>query len=335
MRILFVILAVLIAVPSWTGEVRLALFAPPVTVRAERVPLDAADPARRRVGALTYLGGVRLTSRDPAFGGYSSLSVTPGAGGNAFTLLSDGGNILRFTMGADWQPRDIRTAEIPAGPGTGWDKRDRDTESLVVAGGHAWAGYERDNGIWRFDANFLRRQGAVHPRAMKRWPDNGGPEAMARLPDGRFVVISEEAHVPPRWWRGSNPARLRTRDALIFAGDPVASGPPSRFAYVVHGRYDVSDAAALPGGDLLVLERRFRLPFRWSAMVTRVVARDVRPGGIARSSVLATLDAPLIHDNFEGLAVTHEGAATILWLVSDDNQMFPQRTLLLKFRLDG
>ena len=36
----------------------------------------------------------------------------------------------------------------------------------------------------------------------------------------------------------------------------------------------------------------------------------------------------------EGIAITREGAATIAWLVSDDNLFVLQRTLLFKFRLD-
>jgi hypothetical protein len=38
-------------------------------------------------------------------------------------------------------------------------------------------------------------------------------------------------------------------------------------------------------------------------------------------------------DNFEGLAITREGSRIILWIASDDNHEFFQRTLLLKFAL--
>ena len=329
-RILFVILSVLIVVPGWSGDERLALWGPHAMVAATPVALDPNDPARRNVGALTYLGGVTLTGNDPAFGGYSSLAVE----GDRFTLLSDGGNVLAFTMGRDWRLRAVRTRELPAGPGTGWKKQDRDSESFALADGHGWVGLELANAIWRYDRGLARVEGHVQPGAMRHWPPNGGPEAMARLPDGRFVVLSEEAHVPPRVWAGSEPARLRTRDALLFARDPLTAPPPRRFAYVAHGRYDVSDAAALPDGSLLVLERALSLPFRWSAIVSRVAPGDVRPGAVARGRVIAKLDAPLLHDNFEGIAVTREGGATIVWLVSDDNQLVFQRTLLLKFRLD-
>ncbi len=99
-------------------------------IRATAVPLDASDPARRRVGALTYLGGVALTSPDPAFGGFSAMRVA----GDHFTLLSDGGNIVDFRMGPDFRPRAARFADLP-GPGTGAIKRHRDSESLTSGSG--------------------------------------------------------------------------------------------------------------------------------------------------------------------------------------------------------
>lgn len=102
-----------------------------------------------------------------------------------------------------------------------------------------------------------------------------------------------------------------------------------------YGRYDPADATALPNGDLLVLDRAFRLPFRFSNRLSLVPASAIRAGSVARGELLATLDSPLIHDNFEGVATTIEHGATIVWLVSDDNQLPLQRTLLLKFRLDS
>jgi hypothetical protein len=156
---------------------------------------------------------------------------------------------------------------------------------------------------------------------------------MARLPDGRFIVIGEERHVPKQRWRGSEADRLHSRDALIFPGDPIVT-QPAHFAYLPEGRYDPADATALPNGDMLVLDRTFRLPYRFSNRLSLVSGAAIREGGVARGTLLATLDSPLIHDNFEGVATTQENGATIVWLVSDDNQSLLQRTLLLKFRLD-
>lgn len=335
MRILFVIVAVLLIVPGWTGEERLALLGDRPQMTATRVDLDPADPRRTRLGALTYLGGVALRSRDPAFGGFSALHVVRGRDGDRFTMVSDGGNVAAFTMAADWRPRRLRFLNLPAGPGTGWDKRDRDSESLAVdpASGRMWVGFERANAIWRFAPGFAHAEAWRRPAAMRRWPDNGGPESLARLPDGRFVVIGEERHVPRERWIGPERDRLQSRDALIFPGDPTRTAPV-HFAYLPHGRFDPSDATALPNGDLLVLDRSFSLPYRFGNRLSLVPAAALRQGAVARGRLLAELVAPLIHDNFEGVAVTIEDGATIVWLVSDDNQSLLQRTLLLKFRLD-
>ncbi len=335
MRVLFVILAVLLIVPGWSGEERLALLGDKPQIIATRVDLDSSDPRRTRVGGLTYLGGVSLRSIDPAFGGYSALSVVRQTDGDRFTMLSDGGNVVAFTMGTDWKPRRLRFLNLPAGPGTGWEKRDRDSESLALdpGTGRIWVGFERYNAIWRYAPGFARAEAQRAPEAMDPWPDNGGPESLARLPDGRFVTISEEKHVSKQRWPGPEEERLRSRDALIFGGDPIDTAPV-HFAYMPDGRYDPADATALPNGDLLVLDRRFRLPYRFSNRLTLVPAATIRQGGIARGRLLAALDTPLIHDNFEGVAATVENDATIVWLVSDDNQSMLQRTLLLKFRLD-
>lgn len=335
MPVLFVILAVLLLVPGWSGEQRLPLLGARPDLSVRRVELDPADPRRRRIGALTYLGGVALRSRDPAFGGYSALSVTQHANGNRFTLLSDGGNIVAFTMGADWRPHGLRFRNLPAGPGTGWEKRDRDTESMAVdpATTQIWVGYERFNAIWRYAPGFARAEAQRVPAAMARWPVNGGPESLARLPDGRFLTISEDRHVARADWTGTEAERLHSRAALLFPGDPIRT-QPVRFAYMPYGRYDPADATALPNGDLLVLDRAFRLPYHFSNRLSLVPAAELRAGGIARGRLLATLDSPLIHDNFEGVVTTIENGATIVWLVSDDNQSVLQRTLLLKFRLD-
>ena len=57
------------------------------------------------------------------------------------------------------------------------------------------------------------------------------------------------------------------------------------------------------------------------------------PGAILKARTLARLAPPMLADNFEGMAVTREQGRPILWIISDDNHEFFQRTLLLKFAL--
>lgn len=324
MRVLLIILIVLMLVPGWTGAERMPLYEGVPHITATRVPLSSARPGLRRLGALTYLGGIELGSRDWAFGGFSSLAVRDGR----FLLLSDGGLTLDFAMGADLRPHDYRVGELPDGPGTGWQKRDRDSESLVVdpATGDLLVGFERDNSIWRYDRSLTRVVRHHAPAAMKDWPVNGGPEAMARLRDGRFVIFSEDADDPAGGLR-----------ALAFRGDPTdPRARPGRFRLLPPAGYLPTDAAVLPDGRLLILTRALSFPDFFTAKLLLVDPAAIRPGAAVRGREIATFAGDVLHDNFEGLAVTREGGDTIVWVLSDDNgpSLF-QRTLLLKFRFGG
>ena len=329
-RAFLALLLVPLVVPGWSGDERLPLPGDAPRVTAARVVLEPGDPARRRVGALTFLGGVALASDDPAFEGFSALLVR----GDRFTLLGDAGTLARFRMGQDWRPRDARLDALPAGPGTGWRKGDRDSESVAFdpRTGQSWVGFENANQVWRYGPNFARGERGRAPRDMRRWPGGGGAEAMTRLRDGRFVAISESRRLP----RGPDRRRPPGRVGLLFAGDPVEPGTrTARFAYRPERGYDPVDMAEMPDGRVLVLERGFDLPFRWRTRLALVEAGAIRAGAVVAGRTVARLKAPLVHDNFEGVAVARDGGATIVWLLSDDNGFFLQRTLLLKFRLDA
>lgn len=324
--ILFVVYLVLAIVPGWTATRRLDLFDVPFGMTVTRVPLDPMQPARTRVGRLTFLGGIALAAPVPAFGGFSGMLVQ----GDRFTLQSDGGTVLRFRMSGDWRVRDAHFLNLPDGPGTGWEKADRDSESLTIdpATGRIWVGFERWNAIGRFSPDLMHLERLVAPPVMADWPTNGGPESMVRRADGSFVVISETAR-PAGGPQGG-------RDAVVFAGDPTLSPRPRfKFVYRPPRDFDPSDVTELPDGRLLVLNRRFQLPFRLSAKLVIVGRNEVRPSRQAIGRQVATLAAPLTSDNYEGVTVMREGGATIVWLVSDDNQLWLQRTLLMKFRLDA
>lgn len=312
------------------GEQRLALLGTTPQMEVRAVALDPHDPARRRLGALTYLGGVTLRSRDPAFGGFSSLVVT----GDRFLLLSDGGNFVRFRMGADWRPHGLRFGNLPAGPSVGWQKQDRDSESLArdPRTGALWVGFERYNQIWRYTPTLPGRRAMSRPAPWHAGPAMAAPSRWRICPMGDSSPFPKRRRCPKPNDGDEGRRRADTAGADLRGRSAALSAPPFHLSGVARSR-----------------RRRCRrtvrrIAGRRRAAVSTAVpipeSDHVGPGGGDRTGASGAgqaaggPDAPLIHDNFEGVAVTREGGATILWLVSDDNQTVLERTYLLKFRLD-
>lgn len=284
------------------------------------VPLDRSNPARNRVGDLVFLGGWALASDDPRFGGISAMHV----GGGIVTAVSDAGTVLRFAVpsgaGESW----VQISPVPLGPGSGRRKSDRDVEAMFVDGDRVWLAFESRNQIWRYRLPGWRAEAASAPRAMRRWRRMLGAEAMTRLPDGRFLLISE----------GSGRTAGES-DALLFDGDPaLAATPATTLRYRPPAGYRATDAALLPDGRLLVLNRRFAWLEGVSTALVLVEPGAIRPGATFEGRLVARLGWPLANDNMEAMSVTREGGRTILWLASDDNFSPLQRTLLLKFALE-
>jgi hypothetical protein len=319
---LFLLLA-FVLIPSSGEDARPMLGAYP-NMRVSGVVLDPRNPANREVGALTYLGGVRLHSRDPAFGGFSAMLVR----GEDFLLLSDTGNFVGFRMGDDWRPSRIRFGDLPDGPGTGWAKGSRDSESMTSdpAGGDIWVGFESRNQVWRYDSALGRALGHARPEPMRSWDVNGGAEAMARLANGAFVVLSETSPLPG----------VAGRAAIYFEGDPA--DPRTRsfdFAFrPPAGDFNPSDMVALPDGRLLVLVRRISINRWFESKLVLLDPQTILPGASVSGREIAAFTIPLERDNFEAMAVTRQRGRTILWLASDDNLGAFQQSLLMKFRLN-
>lgn len=311
-----VVAVVLLLGVGYSGVPRLLLYRPHATLTLDPLPA----PAVTRTGRLTWLGGARLSGSDAAFGGFSALAVE----GRRITLLSDGGNLLAFTLTPGWQAGEATFGELPAGPRSGWEKRDRDSESLAVApDGRAWVGFESVNQLWRYAPGFAAATGQAAPRPMARWDGNGGAETLVRLRDGRFLTISETTRRKGK----------QGRAALLFAGDPVTS-PARGFVYRPAPGFDPVDAAQLPNGDLLVLERRWLLPVRFRSRIALVKLSALVPGAVVSGIEVGRIAPPFPTENYEGIAVTRDGPATIVWLASDDDQTWWRRSYLLQFRLD-
>jgi hypothetical protein len=308
--------------------VLLATFAPPAMQHREPPPavtlvrfaptaLDIEDPGVKRLGRLAFLGAWALTSNDARIGGISALHVE---GGEALAI-SDAGWRIRFPLPGGRAVVRAQVSMIGEGPGPAGDKSNRDVESLVVHGGQAWIGYEQGNSIWRYGRTSFERRSSAVPPAIGQWSDNSGPEAMVRLADGRFLVLAE----------GSG----GESEAVLFAGDPAEAGTPAlRLRYRPPEGYRVTDAAVLPDGRLLLLNRKVGLFEGFTAKLTLAALPGPGRRALIAGGTAAAFEGNVTRDNLEALSVAREDGRTILWIASDDNYNPLQRTLLMKFALD-
>lgn len=288
-------------------------------LEAKPVALDPGNPARRRLGPLRYLAGCSLTSAEPALGGISGIHVE----GGWILAITDAGTVLRFAAPAGGQT-DLSLSSLSDGPGTGRRKADRDAEALVVHGGMAWVGFEGRHEIWRYRLPDFTPAGSAAPEEMRSWGRNSGAEAIVRLPDGRFLVFAEGRQ------------GQETTPVLLFAGDPVEEQEaPAELRYRPPAGYRVTDAALLPDGRILLLNRRFSWLDGVSVRLGILDALRLGEGSVLEADEVAAWAPPLTVDNMEALSVGREGGRTIVWIASDDNFNPLQRTLLLKFEWVG
>ena len=308
----------------------------PVPIVVEAQPLaafDIRDRSSHQFGLLEFRGGLVLRSSYRNFGGISAIRVA--ADGARFIALSDKGWWLRGRIvyeGA--RPSAIADAEMA--PILGADGRplaDRgwyDTESIADDGGTLYVGIERVHQILRFnygkDGLLARGEPIAVPPGMRSLPGNKGLEALVFVPKGAgdkalagtLIAISE---------RGLD-------NAGNIIGFLIGGRSPGTFTVKRSASFDVTDAALLPGGDLLLLERKFSWTSGLSVRLRRVSLAGIKPGALVDGAVLFEADLGYEIDNMEGLCVHRSTSGeTVLTLISDDNFSIIQRTLLLQFTL--
>jgi hypothetical protein len=301
-----------------------------VAVRAVPVQLDPAHPDQVRVGRLRFRGGLWLSSDDRRFGGFSSLRVLDRDGAPWLVAVSDEGRWLSARLVHDAAGALTGLAETEMGVLQDTEgrplaaKEAADAESLaLLPDGSFVVGFEHQHRLWRYSGTGGRPEGPASPVAappeLAQAPENGGLEAVVALASGRLLAFTE-------FWVQED--RIRG----WFDG-PEAWKP---LGYRFDGPYRPSDAALLPSGDVLVLERAYS-PQRGVVGIhfRRVEQRRLKGGASLPSQIVARLAPPLLLDNFEGVDCRRQpDGATVLYVISDDNFNPEQRTLLLKFELN-
>jgi hypothetical protein len=284
------------------------------TVR--QVPLGPDRKPGAELGALRFKGALTLASADRRFGGLSGLQVAPDL---HVTAISDRGYFVELDLVEDADGTLVGAgapaiAAMTDAAGARLRNGDRDAEDVaILPDGWRLVVFERNARLGWFAPGSARQERVA--ALLDLVPgSNEDIESVVPLADRRLLLMAE----------GIGP---RHGTLLAWIGAPGAWAPLEyrRFAN------DVSGAALLPGGDLLVLERTAGPLTGFRSRLMRVPAASVRPGGVMRGERLLELVPPGIADNFEGVATRPlpDGRAAI-YLVSDDNYFPLQSTYLVK-----
>ena len=301
-------------------------FAASISLSTRQISLDPSDRAVQHVGRLHFLGGLDLRSTEPAFGGLSGLSVT--ADGR-LTAVTDRGHWFTARIVRDDSGRLADLVDGALGPLLDTKGRPvagewRDAEALEPLPNGDWlVSFEGRHRVWRYPAETGGLQGLPTPfptpKGIAAAPLNGGLEALTPLPGGRVLMLAESLK----------------RTGGSRAGWLVGDGEIKAFGYRTARDFKPTDAALLPNGDVLVLTRYFKLLGGFKARLERIPAGSISAGVVMKGQLLARFAPPLTVDNFEAVAVARDAdGATLVYILSDDNFHFLQRTLLLLFRLD-
>lgn len=314
MRILVLIALVLAAASGATAR--------PIEIVARPIPLNSSDPAMTVVGALSYRGGLVLTSMDPDFGGLSALGIS--SDGARLVALSDRGFRFSARILYDARGRLVGLADADLGPMGGIDgaplmeKEYADAESMAPGvEGEIVVAFERRHRLWRYVPGSPLPEPLPPPDELAGAPSNGGIEALAMLDDGRLFALTE------KYSSGD--------DVVGWISD---AGGWSVLTLTTGGGFEPTGAATLPGGDIVVVMRRFTLSGSNAAKLIRIPESQISPGASLKGRMIAEIGPPLNFDNFEGVEARRgTRGETLITILSDDNFNPFQRTLLMMFEL--
>jgi hypothetical protein len=311
-----------------------------IAVTATQIPLNPRDASQSIVGRLRYLGGLRLTSPDPRFGGLSGLRWHDGT----LYAVSDQGDFFTFALderrGRLTGVHDARVRRLTRVDGAPLgSKEESDSEALELHFGRekcrrcppdsAIVSFERTNRILAYRLVDGLPQGAATEYTLSsEWrrglPTNGGVEAMAE----GYLLAEEPRDAQGRasgrlsWWIGDRGPRRREVAMDLPMSDDFS---PT----------DVDVGRSGRDHPFVVLQRRYTPQTGVAARIVRfrpAAERGPDRREITDLETLAELIPPLSVDNMEGLAYRDDGGSFI-YIISDDNFSPTQRTLLLKFEV--
>lgn len=297
-----------------------------IAIEAHRLGLRDLKLDTEIVGNLKYRGGVTLKSPDKRFGGLSGLHVS--ADGRDFIALSDRGHRFLGQLVYNTSDNLVGTVntKIEALQGAKGQrlraKEWGDAESMAPApDGGTVVAFERSDRLLVYPGDGRRPSSMKAPKELEDAPTYGGIKALTLLADKRLFALTAGFKAAT--------AELTTTCGVIgwIGGD----NGWSNVTYCVEKGFTPTGATTLPGGDVVVVERR--QPFV-AARLRRLSAAEIKPGVRLKAKTIALLEQALAFHNIQGIdARQASGGEVLIYLVSDDNFLGPQPTAILMFEL--
>lgn len=294
-------------------------------------------------GSLEFNGGLEMSSTNRDFGSISAMrflestraseSTRALESGSKMISVSDNGFWIAGTIEHDAAQHPLGMSAVRISEMTDQDGADitekwqADAEGLLLDGDRLSVSFEREHristGVFNYDTFQFPYKNEPLPVPAKELRSNRGFETLAKSPagtelDGARVAISEKS---------------LDKNGNILGG--IMDGPnKGMFTVSRDSAYDISDGSFLPNGDLLILERRFSMAEGIGMRIRQIKGADIKAGALLNGTVLIEADLAYQIDNMEALDVwQRQDGATMISLVSDDNQSILQRTMYLEFRL--
>ena len=296
-----------------------------VELKSIKINLFPTDLENISLNKLKFVSGIEIQSNHPDFGGLSGLIINED---KSLISVGDQGIWLTGKIKIDENGKLVEIINGRLGHLKGNEnnplyklgKSYTDAESIETYNNKFIVSFERKHRILIFNDIFLHSEIFYDRIKYLDLPDNGGIEAMAPLKNNSIFLLSEN---------------------LIHPDDKIAgyllSDNKLKKVYVKkNGSFKPTDMSNLPDGNILLLERSFSPVRGVSARISVIKYGDLKPNSVILPFTLDTLKPPMVVDNFEGISFLKlNDGGYYIFILSDDNFNFLQKTLLYQFYWDG
>ena len=296
-----------------------------VELKSIKINLFPTDLENISLNKLKFVSGIEIKSNHPDFGGLSGLIINED---KSLISVGDQGIWLTGKIKIDENGKLVEIINGRLGHLKGNEnnplyklgKSYTDAESIETYNNKFIVSFERKHRILIFNNIFLHSEIFYDRIKYLDLPDNGGIEAMAPLKNNLIFLLSEN---------------------LIYPDDKIAgyllSDNKLKKVYVKkNGSFKPTDMSNLPDGNILLLERSFSPVRGASARISVIKYEDLKPNSVILPFTLDTLKPPMVVDNFEGISFLKlNDGGYYIFILSDDNFNFLQKTLLYQFYWDG